>query len=166
LPPGRARAEELAASTCRQRRRRATGCRDHPPAAPDHPEVKLTVDPLERQGFEYQTGLSFTVFARGSRRELGRAALRIGGDADGEPAWVSAVRRRHRQGAPHLEQVRRVFCHWASTRPTPTACARPVGGVAGLTMWTTMRGGETPGLRSCADGYGAEPVAFDARYMS
>jgi ATP phosphoribosyltransferase regulatory subunit len=36
------------------------------------PDLTLTVDPVERQGFEYQTGLSFTMFARGARGELGR----------------------------------------------------------------------------------------------
>jgi len=55
------------------------------------PGLKLTVDPLERQGFEYQTGLSFTLFARGARRELGRGGrYRVGGEPGaelrGEPA--------------------------------------------------------------------------------
>jgi ATP phosphoribosyltransferase regulatory subunit len=50
------------------------------------PELTLTVDPLERQGFEYQTGLSFTIFARGSRRELGRGGrYRIANGANGAP---------------------------------------------------------------------------------
>ncbi|PZO87641.1 MAG: ATP phosphoribosyltransferase regulatory subunit [Micavibrio aeruginosavorus] len=35
-------------------------------------DVQVTVDPLERRGFEYQTGVSFTLFARGARGELGR----------------------------------------------------------------------------------------------
>ncbi len=34
--------------------------------------VQITLDPLERRGFEYQTGLSFTLFARDARGELGR----------------------------------------------------------------------------------------------
>ncbi len=34
--------------------------------------LELTIDPVERRGFEYQTGVSFTVFARGVRGELGR----------------------------------------------------------------------------------------------
>lgn len=34
--------------------------------------VQITLDPLERRGFEYQTGLSFTLFAHGARGELGR----------------------------------------------------------------------------------------------
>jgi ATP phosphoribosyltransferase regulatory subunit len=55
------------------------------------PELKLTIDPLERQGFEYQTGLSFTLFARGARRALGRGGrYRIGAERGtalrGEPA--------------------------------------------------------------------------------
>lgn len=32
----------------------------------------ITVDPLEQRGFEYQTGVSFTLFAKGLRGELGR----------------------------------------------------------------------------------------------
>ncbi|MBM3555838.1 MAG: ATP phosphoribosyltransferase regulatory subunit [Alphaproteobacteria bacterium] len=36
------------------------------------PELRLTVDPGEFRGFEYQTGIGFTLFARGVRGELGR----------------------------------------------------------------------------------------------
>lgn len=36
------------------------------------PEVSLTLDPVEHRGFEYQTGISFVVFARNVRGELGR----------------------------------------------------------------------------------------------
>jgi ATP phosphoribosyltransferase regulatory subunit len=35
------------------------------------PEVVLTVDPVENRGFEYHTGISFTIFAPGVRGELG-----------------------------------------------------------------------------------------------
>lgn len=35
-------------------------------------DVNITIDPLERRGFEYQTGVSFTLFALGARGELGR----------------------------------------------------------------------------------------------
>ncbi len=35
-------------------------------------DVQITIDPLERRGFEYQTGVSFTIFALGARGELGR----------------------------------------------------------------------------------------------
>ncbi len=36
------------------------------------PALRVTVDPVEHRGFEYQTGISFTVFADGVRGELGR----------------------------------------------------------------------------------------------
>ena len=36
------------------------------------PDLTLTIDPAEHRGFEYQTGISFILFARGVRGELGR----------------------------------------------------------------------------------------------
>ena len=36
------------------------------------PDLRVTVDPAEHRGFEYQTGISFTFFARDLRGELGR----------------------------------------------------------------------------------------------
>ena len=36
------------------------------------PEARITVDPAEHRGFEYQTGISFILFAKGVRGELGR----------------------------------------------------------------------------------------------
>ena len=53
------------------------------------PDLSLTVDAVERRGFEYHTGLCFTLFARGVRGELGRGGRYLaGGDfADqAEPA--------------------------------------------------------------------------------
>jgi ATP phosphoribosyltransferase regulatory subunit len=76
LPPGAvADAQRLAAvvSTLRARR----------------PDLELTVDLVENRGFEYHTGLCFTLFARGVRGELGRGGRYLaGGDfADqAEPA--------------------------------------------------------------------------------
>ncbi len=45
--------------------------------------IALTLDPLETRGFEYQTGVSFTLFAKGARGELGRGGRY---DANGESA--------------------------------------------------------------------------------
>jgi ATP phosphoribosyltransferase regulatory subunit len=82
------------------------------------PNLTLTVDPLERQGFEYQSGLSFTVFARGARRELGRGGrYRIGADsfhpvhgAQGEPAvGFSLFADEILSAAPAEPTARRVF---------------------------------------------------------
>ncbi len=36
------------------------------------PDITITLDMVEHRGFEYQTGLSFTIFAAGIRGELGR----------------------------------------------------------------------------------------------
>jgi len=49
-------------------------------------ELALTIDPVEYRGFEYQTGVSFTIFARGVRGELGRGGRYRAGEAPGEPA--------------------------------------------------------------------------------
>ena len=48
------------------------------------PELGLTIDPVERRGFEYQTGVSFSLFGLGVRGELGRGGRYHVGD--GEPA--------------------------------------------------------------------------------
>jgi ATP phosphoribosyltransferase regulatory subunit len=50
------------------------------------PDLPLTLDPVEHRGFEYHTGIGFTVFAGGVRGELaggGRYRAR-GGEEDGE----------------------------------------------------------------------------------
>jgi ATP phosphoribosyltransferase regulatory subunit len=48
------------------------------------PDLSLTVDPVENRGFEYHTGLTFSIFAAGSQREIGRGGrYRL---PSGEPA--------------------------------------------------------------------------------
>ncbi len=49
------------------------------------PELMLTVDLVEYRGFEYQSGVSFTLFSRGVRGELGGGGRYLAGKA-GEPA--------------------------------------------------------------------------------
>lgn len=51
----------------------------------DLPDLAITVDPVEHRGFEYQKGLSFTLFSQGARGELGRGG-RYWIDGTGEPA--------------------------------------------------------------------------------
>ncbi|AFX98351.1 tRNA synthetase class II core domain family protein [Candidatus Endolissoclinum faulkneri L2] len=36
------------------------------------PNLSITVDPAENRGFEYHTGIAFSLFARGGRNEIGR----------------------------------------------------------------------------------------------
>lgn len=52
------------------------------------PRLALTVDPVEHRGFEYQTGISFTLYARGVRGELGRGGRYETDESNGlsEPA--------------------------------------------------------------------------------
>jgi ATP phosphoribosyltransferase regulatory subunit len=44
------------------------------------PALTLTIDPVENRGFEYDTGISFSFFARGGRAELGRGGRYVGGN--------------------------------------------------------------------------------------
>ncbi len=50
------------------------------------PDLMLGVDLVERRGFEYHTGVTFALFARGARKELGRGGryLSHAGDATSE----------------------------------------------------------------------------------
>ncbi len=52
------------------------------------PKLTMTIDPVEHRGFEYHTGISFTVFAHGVRGELGRGGRYLAALPDGgqEPA--------------------------------------------------------------------------------
>ena len=52
------------------------------------PELVITIDPGEYTGFEYQTGISFSLFASGVRGELGRGGRYLVNAecGDGEPA--------------------------------------------------------------------------------
>lgn len=54
------------------------------------PDLSVTVDPVEIRGFEYHTGLCFTLFARRVRGELGRGGRYLAGESlvpgNGEPA--------------------------------------------------------------------------------
>jgi ATP phosphoribosyltransferase regulatory subunit len=53
------------------------------------PEVALTIDPVENRGFEYHTGIAFTLFARNLSGELGRGGRYLAGGV--EPATGATV---------------------------------------------------------------------------
>ena len=60
------------------------------------PNLTLTVDAVEYRGFEYQTGVSFTLFAQGARGELGRGgryATGHGEAATGFTLFLDSVMR-------------------------------------------------------------------------
>jgi ATP phosphoribosyltransferase regulatory subunit len=74
------------------------------------PELRLTVDPVENRGFEYHTGIGFTLFGRGVRGELGRGGRYLAGTPATEPAtgfslFMDTVLRAVPEEAP----VSRIF---------------------------------------------------------
>jgi ATP phosphoribosyltransferase regulatory subunit len=72
------------------------------------PALTLTVDPVEFRGMEYQSGLSFTVFAATARAELGRGgryALGNGEPATGFTFYLEALL----QAVPGASPPPRVF---------------------------------------------------------
>ena len=96
------------------------------------PGLVITVDPVEHRGFEYQTGLSFTLFSKGVRGELGRGG-RYAAGAAGEPAtgvtlYLDSVMR----AVPMAEEVQTVYLPHG-TAPAQGRALRDAG-------WCTMAG--------------------------
>lgn len=115
------------------------------------PHIRLTVDPVENRGFEYHTGVCFTLFAGGVRGELGRGGRYLAGmdraDGGGEPAtgftlFMDTVLR----ALPRPGPERRLFLP-VDTPPQEAARLRGEG-------WVTVAG-----LDSVAD------VATEARRL-
>jgi ATP phosphoribosyltransferase regulatory subunit len=99
------------------------------------PDLSLTVDPVEHRGFEYQTGLSFTLFAKGVRGELGRGGRYSAGSEDThmEPAtgfslYLDSVLR----AVPAAARQITVYLS-ATTSPAQAAALRQAG-------WCTLSG--------------------------
>ncbi len=106
------------------------------------PELILTVDPAEHRGFEYQTGISFILFARGVRGELGRggryAADPLNGAVDGAPEsstgftlFMDSVQR----ALPAPETPRRLYL--------PAECDPERGRALRAQGWVTLAGLES-----------------------
>lgn len=73
------------------------------------PNLAVTIDPVENRGFEYHTGLSFTLFAKGVRGSLGRGGRYVAGST-AEPAigftlFLDSIAR----AVPIEGDLRRVF---------------------------------------------------------
>lgn len=71
------------------------------------PDLKLTIDPVESRGFDYQIGLAFTLFARGHSGEIGRGGrYRANGEsAVGATLFMDTVL----EAAPEQPSPRRLF---------------------------------------------------------
>lgn len=106
------------------------------------PDLTVTIDLVEYRGFEYHSGLSFTLFARGVRGELGAGGRyrtgTTGADEAGEPAtgftlFMDTVLR----AVPVPPPARRLFLPHGT--PSATAARLRADGwatVAGLTPAT------------------------------
>ncbi|PCI49969.1 MAG: ATP phosphoribosyltransferase regulatory subunit [Alphaproteobacteria bacterium] len=81
------------------------------------PELRITVDPGEYSGFEFQTGIGFCLFARGVRGELGRGGrYLVGGDADNEPAtgfslYLDSLMR----ALPEMAEIKYIYCPFGTS---------------------------------------------------
>ena len=97
------------------------------------PSLTLTIDPVEHRGFEYQTGVSFTLFARDVRGELGRGGRYLADCLDGsaEPAtgftlYMDSICR----ALPLPARPRRLYLPYG----TPAAAARALRGEGWITV--------------------------------
>jgi ATP phosphoribosyltransferase regulatory subunit len=114
------------------------------------PDLTLTIDPVERRGFEYHTGVCFTVFARRVRGELGRGGRYLAGESlmtgRGEPATgFTLFMDTVLNAAPEPETPKRLFLPFG-TSPAEAKKLRDAG-------WSTVAGLEPPS---------GEPGAGDA----
>ena len=95
------------------------------------PELTLTVDPLEHRGFEYHTGVGFSLFAPSARGELGRGGryLSAAGDpSTGFSLYLDAVL----QALPAAARMRRIYL--------PAGSDRAKGAALRADGWITVAG--------------------------
>jgi ATP phosphoribosyltransferase regulatory subunit len=122
------------------------------------PSVALTIDPVENRGFEYHTGISFSIFSRRSRDELGRGGrYRAGNGGTGEPSagftlFMDTVLR----ACAAVPPPKRIYVPFGVASPE-TARLRAEG-------WTTIAGLEHAGDQAAeAKRLGCAHVFVDGR---
>jgi len=100
---------------------------------------KLTIDPVERRGFEYQTGVCFTLFSDGVRGELGRGgryklSCNSGNfeDATGCTLYMDTLLRAVKKRQPE----RRVFIPYG-TKHSVAECLRKSGWITIVALGPT-----------------------------
>jgi ATP phosphoribosyltransferase regulatory subunit len=79
------------------------------------PDVAITVDAVENRGFEYHTGITFSLFAADSQREIGRGgryALPTGEQATGVTLLVDALL----PVVPRLPNAKGLFVPFGTSR--------------------------------------------------
>lgn len=105
------------------------------------PDLSITIDPVENRGFEYHTGVGFTIFSRGERGEIGSggryAATLNGSEAgndNGEAAtgftlYVDTIMRV----LPEPEPAARLYVPYGGSGEDELAKLRDAG-------WVTVAG--------------------------
>lgn len=73
------------------------------------PTVGLTIDALESRGFEYHTGVSFSIFARGARGELGRGGRYRAGEQHERAVGATIIVDAVTDTLPPLDGPRRLL---------------------------------------------------------
>ncbi len=95
------------------------------------PGLVLTVDPVENRGFEYHTGISFTLFARGVHGELGRGGrYEIGFGRDETATGFSLYTDTLTRAAPRPAPARRIH--------VPLGTAAGIAGRLRAEGWVTV----------------------------
>jgi len=79
------------------------------------PDVMVTLDAVEHRGFEYQTGLSFTLFAEGVRGELGRGGRYISAGSGEEATGVSLYLDSVLRAVPAAISINKLFLPFGTT---------------------------------------------------
>jgi len=88
-----------------------------------NPGIQLTIDPVENRGFEYHSGVTFALFARGVKGELGRggryetstgeAGGKNGGTAENATGFTLFM-NTVMQALPNVEDRKSIFVPWGT----------------------------------------------------
>ena len=81
------------------------------------PSLSMTIDPLENRGFEYHSGVSFTLFAPGVRGELGRGG-RYQSDAGETATGLTLYTDSLRRAVDCRQDSRRCYVPWEAPPET------------------------------------------------
>lgn len=99
------------------------------------PDLSVTLDPAENRGFEYHTGIAFSLFARGVRAEMGRGGrYQPNHDPQGTATGFTLYLERVLQALPDPRRPETVFVPHGAPRDQAAALRREGHiTVAGLT---------------------------------
>ncbi|MEQ8665858.1 MAG: ATP phosphoribosyltransferase regulatory subunit [Rhodospirillales bacterium] len=104
------------------------------------PALEVTIDPIERRGWEYHCGVSFTFFAKGTRGELGAGGRYLTGDGAVD---------RHREPATGLTLFTDTLVQAVTPGEAAPRIYLPLGSDASAAAryrdegWVTVRGLDT-----------------------